>query len=55
MKNQFDFSAIQKLLNRSDFKIVLDALYGAAGPYAQALFGKELKSDNVKLLNCDPK
>ncbi len=39
MKGLFDFKAIQTLLNRSDFKVVFDAMYGAAGPYAKAIFG----------------
>ncbi len=34
--------------------MVFDAMYGAAGPYAKAIFQGELKSE-VKLLNCDPK
>ena len=40
MKHLFDFKAIQQLLNRSDFKMTLDAMYGAAGPYAKAIFGQ---------------
>ena len=42
------------MLARNDFRMVFDAMYGAAGPYAKAIFQNELKS-NVKLLNCDPK
>ena len=34
--------------------MVFDAMYGAAGPYASAIFGKEL--GNVVLLkDCEPK
>jgi phosphoglucomutase len=44
---------IGSLLSRNDFKMVFDAMFGAAGPYAKAIFQHELKS-NVKLLNCDP-
>jgi len=33
--------------------MVLDAMYGAAGPYAKAIFGQEL-GNRVTLLNCDP-
>jgi phosphoglucomutase len=54
MKHLFDFKAIQGLLNRSDFKMVFDAMYGAAGPYASAIFGHEL-GHKVLLKNCDPK
>lgn len=38
MKKEFDFSLIQKLFDRSDFKMVFDGMYGASGPYAKALF-----------------
>jgi phosphoglucomutase len=41
-------------LDRKDFKMVFDAMYGAAGPYAKAIFIDELKS-SVKLINCDPR
>ena len=54
MKKEFDFIAIQRLLNRSDFKMVFDSMYGAAGPYAKAIFGKEL-GNKVTLKDCDPK
>jgi phosphoglucomutase len=53
MKELFDFSVIQKLLQRKDFRVVLDAMYGAAGPYAKAIFGE--LSERVLLMNCDPK
>ena len=39
LKKIFDFEVIRKLLNRSDFKMIVDGMYGAAGPYAKALFG----------------
>lgn len=38
MKKLFDFNAIKALLNRNDFKMVFDGLYGAAGPYAKTIF-----------------
>lgn len=54
MKEEFDFNVIRNFLNRKDFKMVFDAMYGAAGPYASAIFGKEL--GNVVLLkDCEPK
>lgn len=40
MKRLFDFPLIQKLLNRSDFKMVFDGMFGVAGPYAKAIFGQ---------------
>lgn len=53
LKKLFDFPAIQGLLNRNDFKMIFDGMYGAAGPYAKAVFQGEL-GDKVELLNCDP-
>ena len=38
MKQQFDFKAISKLFTRPDFRFLFDGMYGAAGPYAKALF-----------------
>jgi phosphoglucomutase len=54
MRQLFDFPAISKLLQREDFKMVFDGLYGASGPYAKAVFDEEL-GGRVTLLNCDPK
>jgi len=53
MKTQFDFNAIRGLLNRSDFKMVLDGLNGAVGPYAKSIFQEEL-GNKILLVNCDP-
>ena len=53
MKKEFDFKVIQGLLNRSDFKMVFDSMHGAAGPYAKAIFGREL-GDKVLLKDCNP-
>lgn len=53
MKEQFDFSAISKLFAREDFHFLFDGMYGAAGPYAKALFNGEFKG-NIKLINCNP-
>lgn len=52
MKKEFDFEVIQGLLNRSDFKMVFDAMSGAAGPYAKAIFGREL-GNKVTLKSCE--
>ncbi len=54
MKRLFDFNSIQALLNRSDFKMIFDGLYGVAGPYAKDIFGREL-GNKVVLKGCDPK
>ena len=46
---------IRKLIQRSDFNFVFDALNGIAGPYATRIFGEELGVDQANLLNCVPK
>jgi len=38
MKSEFNFELIQSLLSRKDFKMVFDGMFGAAGPYAKAIF-----------------
>jgi phosphoglucomutase len=54
MRQLFDFKAIQRLLDRSDFRMTFDAMYGAAGPYASAIFGEEL-GGKVALQHCEPR
>jgi phosphoglucomutase len=54
MKQLFDFPLIQTLLNRSDFKMIFDAMHGVAGPYAKAIFGQELGNKAI-LKDCEPK
>jgi phosphoglucomutase len=54
MKEQFDFDVIRKLFAREDFKFLFDGLYGAAGPYAKALFEHEFKG-NIVLDACENK
>jgi phosphoglucomutase len=54
MKQVFDFSKIQTLLNRADFTFVYDALSGIAGPYAHRLFATELGVATTALHNCTP-
>ena len=50
MRKLFDFGKIKTLLNRKDFKMVFDGMYGASGPYAKAIFS-ELGNKAV-LINC---
>mmetsp|Transcript_76900 Transcript_76900/g.89348 ORF Transcript_76900/g.89348 Transcript_76900/m.89348 type:complete len:587 (+) Transcript_76900:20-1780(+) len=50
----FDFSIIQKLLKRSDFTFIVDAMHGVAGPYAQRVFVDLLGAHPSCLLNSVP-
>lgn len=42
MKDLFDFSAIRKLVDRTDFKFVFDSMNGVGGSYAKKIFHDEL-------------
>ncbi|KAH0485694.1 MAG: uncharacterized protein KVP18_000922 [Porospora cf. gigantea A] len=55
MRSIFDFNAIQKLLNRPDFKLIFDGMHGVAGPYAKALFVDVFNCEPKSCMNCDPK
>lgn len=53
MKSQFDFNKIKGLFARKDFTFCFDAMHGIAGPYAVAIFEKELGCSPQSLKNCD--
>ena len=36
---------IKALLQRDDFKLLIDGMHGVAGPYAQKIFVEELGAD----------
>ncbi|KAK9790311.1 hypothetical protein WJX73_001398 [Symbiochloris irregularis] len=55
MKKIFDFSALNSLLTRPEFKFQFDGMHGVAGPYARRIFVQELGAHSSALLNCDPK
>jgi phosphoglucomutase len=55
LKTIFDFSAIKALLDRPDFSMVYDSMYGVNGPYAKAVFVDELGQPESVCLNATPK
>jgi len=55
LKKVFDFAAIEALLNRDDFTMVYDTMYGVNGPYAKAVFVKELGQSEDVCMNSTPK
>jgi phosphoglucomutase len=55
LKTIFDFSAIKTLLDRPDFTMVYDSMYGVNGPYAKAVFVDELGQPESVCLNATPK
>lgn len=55
LKSIFDFSAIKALLDRPDFTMVYDSMYGVNGPYAKAVFVDELGQPESVCLNATPK
>lgn len=54
MKQIFDFTAIRKLLSRSDFSFVFDCLNGVTGPYAKRVFVDELQGDKSSIVHGTP-
>jgi phosphoglucomutase len=50
----FDFGALGRLIKRSGFTFVLDAMHGVAGPYARKVFAEMLGADCSSLLNANP-
>jgi phosphoglucomutase len=53
MGELFNFERIHTLFKRKDFKFTFDAMHGAAGPYAIAIFNKIFGVDLKDLHNCD--
>lgn len=55
LKSIFDFDAIKALLDRKDFSMVYDTMYGVNGPYAKKIFVDELGQPESCLMNATPK
>lgn len=55
LKTVFDFKAIKALLDRDDFSMVYDTMYGVNGPYAKAVFVDELGQPESSCMNATPK
>jgi phosphoglucomutase len=55
LKELFDFSAIQKLVKRKDFKFVFDSMNGVGGLFAKKIFHDELGVDISNLQQIEPK
>lgn len=45
LKSIFDFQLLRTFLQRSDFKMVFDALHAVTGAYAKPIFCDELGAD----------
>ena len=55
LKDIFDFSLIKSFLDsHKDFKVLFDGLNGVTGPYAVAIFEKELGLPSSSTQNCIP-
>lgn len=54
-KGLFSFDKIKAFVDRDDFSMVFDAMHGVAGPFAKAVFCKELGVPEENIMNSDPK
>lgn len=55
LKSIFDFKSIKNLLDRNDFSMVYDTMYGVNGPYAKKVFVDELGQKDDVCTNASPK
>lgn len=55
LKTVFDFNAISRLFQRTDFSFCYDCMHGVQGPYATELFLNQLKANPGCLINAVPK
>jgi len=54
MKQVFDFSALERLIARPDFKFIYDSMSGVTGVYTRRIFVDTLKAKLESLMNCYP-
>lgn len=54
-RDVFDMDAIKRLISRSDFQLLFDALHGVTGVYAEKIFCNELGGSKNSIVNCVPK
>ncbi|GFP84755.1 phosphoglucomutase chloroplastic [Phtheirospermum japonicum] len=54
MENVFDFSLIKRLLSRSDFRFIFDAMHAVTGAYAKPIFVDKLGASPDSILNGVP-
>jgi phosphoglucomutase len=55
LQSIFDFAAIKRLLDRSDFTFIYDSMYGVNGPYTTKVFVDILGQPESVLMNATPK
>ena len=55
LKSIFDFDQIKTLLDREDFSMIYDTMYGVNGPYAKKVFVDELGQPESVCMNATPK
>ena len=55
LKTIFDFGQIKALLDRPDFTMVYDTMYGVNGPYAKKVICEELGQPESVCMNATPK
>jgi phosphoglucomutase len=55
LKSIFDFDALRALISRPDFSLAYDCMHGVQGPYAEAVFVRELGAPASCLINAVPK
>jgi phosphoglucomutase len=50
----FDFPALKAFVSRPDFSMVFDAMHAVTGPYARAIFERELGARDGTVVNGKP-
>lgn len=53
MKKLFDFEQLKKFIQRKDFKMLVDGMHGAVGPYAVKILRDSLGVPKEQLMRCN--